>query len=74
MSCRRSRRASGAQTRDLATATAPTAMNQVWSYDCAFDRSVNGQQLKCLTLTDEFTKGGSGDRDVEDRLGRGLLL
>ena len=37
---------------------APTAMNQVWSYDFVFDRAANGQQLKCLTVTDEFTKEG----------------
>jgi len=35
------------------TATRP---NQVWSYDFEFDHCVNGQQLKCLTVTDEFTK------------------
>ena len=37
---------------------APTATNQVWSYDFVFDRCANGQQLKCLTVTDEFTKEG----------------
>ena len=37
---------------------APTAANQVWSYDFVFDRCANGQQLKCLTVTDEFTKEG----------------
>jgi transposase-like protein len=31
---------------------APTAMNQLWSYDFVFDRTVNGQQLKCLTVTE----------------------
>jgi putative transposase len=30
----------------------------VWSYDFVFDRCANGQQLKCLTVTDEFTKEG----------------
>ncbi len=34
----------------------PCAANQVWSYDFVFDRCANGQQLKCLTVTDEFTK------------------
>jgi putative transposase len=34
----------------------PTGPNQVWSYDFVFDRCANGQQLKCLTVTDEFTK------------------
>ena len=37
---------------------APTGPNQVWSYDFVFDRCANGQQLKCLTVTDEFTKQG----------------
>jgi putative transposase len=32
----------------------PTVMNQVWSYDFVFDRSANGQQLKCLTVTDVY--------------------
>jgi hypothetical protein len=29
--------------------------NQVWSYDLVFDRCADGQQLKCLTVTDDFT-------------------
>src|SRR5258708_23748623 len=37
---------------------APTAANQVWSYDVVFDWCANGQQLKCLTVTDEWTKEG----------------
>jgi putative transposase len=37
---------------------APSAANQVWSYDFVFDRCANGQQLKCLTVTDKFTKEG----------------
>jgi hypothetical protein len=32
--------------------------NQVWSYDFVFDHCANGQRLKCLTVTDEFTKEG----------------
>ena len=35
---------------------APTGANQVWSYDFVFDWCANGQQLKCLTVTDEWTK------------------
>lgn len=35
---------------------APMRANQVWSYDFVFDACANGQQLKCLTLIDEFTK------------------
>jgi len=37
---------------------APSGANQVWSYDFVFDHCANGQQLKCLTVTDEFTKEG----------------
>ena len=37
---------------------APTGANQVWSYDFVFDWCVNGQKLKCLTVTDEWTKEG----------------
>src|SRR5262249_39009785 len=36
---------------------APPGANQVWSYDFVFG-CANGQQLKCLTVTDEFTKEG----------------
>ena len=37
---------------------APTGANQVWSYDFVFDWCANGQHLKCLTVTDEWTKEG----------------
>jgi len=37
---------------------APAGANQVWSYDFVFDWCANGQQLKCLTVTDEWTKEG----------------
>jgi putative transposase len=33
-----------------------TGANQVWAYDFAFDACANGQQLKCLTVIDEFTR------------------
>lgn len=36
----------------------PTGPNQVWSCDFVFDWCPNGQKLKCLTVTDEFTKEG----------------
>jgi putative transposase len=36
----------------------PAAANHVWSYDFVFDHCANGQRLKCLTVTDEFTKEG----------------
>ena len=37
---------------------APGGANQVWSYDFVFNWCANGQQLKCLTVTDEWTKEG----------------
>jgi putative transposase len=39
----------------------------VWSYDFVFDRCANGQQLKCLAVTDEFTKEGLAI-DVDGRI------
>ena len=36
----------------------PTGPNHVWSYDLVFDWATNGQQIKCLTVTDEWTKEG----------------
>ena len=33
-----------------------TAEGQVWAYDFVFDACANGQQLKCLTVVDEFTR------------------
>ena len=35
---------------------APMVANSVWSYDFVFDACANGQQLKCLTVVDEFTR------------------
>ena len=35
---------------------APLAAEQVWAYDFVFDACANGQQLKCLTVIDEFTR------------------
>lgn len=34
----------------------PEAANQVWAYDFVFDACANGQQLKCLTVVDEYTR------------------
>lgn len=34
----------------------PTGARQVWAYDFVFDACANGQQLKCLTVIDEFTR------------------
>jgi putative transposase len=33
-----------------------SAMNQMWAYDFVFDACANGQQLKCLTVVDEYTR------------------
>jgi putative transposase len=44
----------------------PMAANQLWSYDFVFDHCANCQRLKCLTVTDEFTKEGPAI-DVEAR-------
>lgn len=33
-----------------------SAANHVWAYDFVFDACANGQQLKCLTVIDEFTR------------------
>ena len=35
---------------------APSRPNEVWSYDFVFDACANGQQIKCLTVVDEFTR------------------
>jgi len=48
-------------------AAAPSGPNQVWSYDFVFDACANGQQIKCLTVTDEFTKEGLAI-DVDGRI------
>ena len=34
----------------------PSAANHVWAYAFVFDRCSNGQQLKCLTVIDEWTR------------------
>jgi putative transposase len=51
----------------------PTGPNQVWSYDFVFDRCANDQQLKCLTVTDEFTKEGLAI-DVAGRIRSGRVI
>jgi putative transposase len=33
-----------------------TGPNQVWAYDFIFDSCANGQQIKCLTVVDEWTR------------------
>lgn len=52
---------------------APTGANQVWSYDFVFDRCANGQQLKCLTVTDEWTKEGL-TIEVDGRIRSGRVI
>ena len=32
------------------------AANHVWAYDFVFDACANGQQIRCLTVVDEFTR------------------
>jgi len=49
---RRRRRVAGSRPRPHA----PAMRNSVWSYDFVFDACANGQQLKCLTVVDEFTR------------------
>ena len=34
----------------------PRAANHVWAFDFVFDSCANGQQLKCLTVVDVFTR------------------
>ena len=34
----------------------PTMKNVVWSYDFVYDACANGQQVKCLTVVDEYTR------------------
>lgn len=46
------RRAAKSQARPLPALLA----NFVWTYDFVFDACANGQQLKCLTVVDEFTR------------------
>jgi transposase InsO family protein len=35
---------------------APSTANSVWSDDFVFDACANGQQIKCLTVVDEYTR------------------
>jgi putative transposase len=49
---RKRRRVVSTRPRPLRT----TGRNQVWAYDFVFDRAANGQQLKCMTVIDEYTR------------------
>ncbi len=42
--------------RKVCTPIAATRPNQVWTYDVVYDTCANGQRLKILTVTDEFTR------------------
>jgi len=42
-------------TASRARPNAPRAANHVWAYDFVFDACANGQQIKCLTVVDEYT-------------------
>jgi len=46
------RRVAGSRPRPLP----PSGPNSVWAYDFVFDACANGQQVKCLTVVDEFTR------------------
>jgi putative transposase len=46
------RRVAGTRPRPLP----PTGIGHVWAYDFVFDACANGQQLKCLTVVDEYTR------------------
>src|ERR1044072_1042487 len=52
---------------------APTGGSKVWSYDFVFDWCANGQQLKCLTVTDEWTKEGLAI-EVDGQLRSGRVI
>ena len=49
---RRRRRAASSRPRPLPA----SGRNHVWAYDFVFDACANGQQLKCLTVVDEWTR------------------
>jgi putative transposase len=37
-------------------ANTPFKANMVWAYDFVFDTTAQGQQIKCLTVIDEYTR------------------
>ena len=49
---RRRRRIASTRPRPLP----PTGPNTVWPYDFVFDACAMSQQIKCLTVIDEFTQ------------------
>ena len=50
-----------------------TGPNQVWAYDFVFDACANGQQLKCLTIIDEWTRE-SLEIDVQRGIRSGRVI
>jgi putative transposase len=46
------RRIAGGRSRPLP----PAHANFIWAYDFVFDATAGGQQIKCLTVVDEFTR------------------
>jgi putative transposase len=60
----------------------PFQANTVWAYDFVFDTTASGQQLKCLTVVDEYTReclaievaGSLRSRRVIDTLSRLVSL
>lgn len=75
---RRRRRVAGSRPRPQA----PAARNAVWCYDFVFDACANGQQVKRLTVVDEYTReclaidvaGSIRSRRVIEVLGRLISL
>ena len=51
----------------------PAGPNQVWAYDFVFDACANGQQLKCLTVIDEWTRE-SLEIDVQGSIRSGRVI
>ena len=50
------RKRPGARRQQPAPADGTDGRRQVWAYDFVFDACANGQQIKCLTVIDEFTR------------------
>ena len=50
-----------------------TSANEVWAYDFVFDACANGQQLKCLTIIDEYTREALAI-DVAGRIRSGRVI
>ena len=56
MGCRCLERGHGGESRLAGHVRCRRRPGQVWAYDFVFDACANGQQLKCLTVVDEFTR------------------